>query len=440
MHASNPCRVLTEDTFSSISEYIITKKFLVGKVVSVVVDNMRVLGCPVRLEGKAYARNALMFNVGFVLSTTAGWRPYKAVLSKLASVLASMEREDAFLRNDAPQYSALRLLLNETHVGLCQRGECVVPVLAGHTLALKLFPVLPAPPVVGDHDVPVRVKDLDALAGEDWDLCLRRIIPRIDGVSHVSAIARGADVELHLARRAIEHLVYYGFVALVDAFQYSNVYAITEKAQTLLNPESAALAAEAVVYAAAHKAAVAPTPEDVFRVLAAFGTSMRVCDVVVSCDSAALGLDDRALVVFAVLHGLLRRMHAYPVPLTVAAADCVGAGVPASSLAVTAAQTPPSTTTAEYAAAGSSAEFSSPGQSEKKSGDVDARVLVGGVQGGGAAEEAGLRDMLSPELWKHRKLLDGSHCMDEVCCAAGMSFTDASAELTGAGHFMMVLR
>ncbi len=408
---------------------------------------MRILGCPVRLEGKSYARNALMFNVGFVLSTSAGWRPYKAVLSKLASVLASMEREDAFLRNDAPQYSALRLLLNETHVGLCQRGECVVPVLAGHTLALKLFPVLQSPPVVGDHDVPVRVKDIDALAGEDWDLCLRRIIPRIDGVSHVHAIARGADVELHLARRAIEHLTYYGFVALVDVFQYSNVYATTERTQSLLNPENASLAAEAVVYASAHKAAVAPTPEDVFRVLAAFGTSMRVCDVVVSCDSAALGLDDRALVVFAVLHGLLRRMHAYPVPLTAAAAACSSEGAHSKLVPAAAGGEPlsPASTKASESGTLSSAQGGSLHPVSVDSKDQLTDDASPPAEGGGAAAIAGggaqsLQEALSTDLWKNRHLLDGSHCMDEVCCAAGMSFADASAELTRGGHFMMVLR
>ena len=430
--------MLNEETFSSISEYIITKKFLVGKVVSVVVNNMRVLGCPVRLEGKAYARNALMFNVGFVLSTSAGWRPYKAVLSKLASVLASMEREDAFLRNDAPQYSALGLLLNEVHVGLCQRGECVVPVLAGHTLALKLFPVLQSPPVVGDHDVPVRVKDVDALAGEDWDLCLRRIVPRIDGVSHVSAIAQGADVELHLARRAIEHLVYYGFVALVDAFQYSNVYAITQQTQTLLNPENAALAAEAVTYASAHKAAVAPTPEDVFRVLAAFGTSMRVCDVVVSCDTAALGLDERALVVFAVLHGLLRRMHAYPVPLTAAAGACSdaeqGPSLPSeASTQLSATSTRSGAADTDHMPSNTAAAAS--GREPWGSGGGRAIPM-----GAGGADVSAVQQALSAELWKHRRLLDGKHCMDEVCCATGMSFKDASGELTSGGHFLMVLR
>jgi hypothetical protein len=384
-----------------------------------------------------------MFNVGFVLSTTAGWRPYKAVLSKLASVLASMEREDAFLRSDAPHYSALRLLLNETHVGLCQRGECVVPVLAGHTLALKLFPVLQSPPMVGDHDVPVRVKDIDALAGEDWDLCLRRIIPRIDGVSHVHAIARGADVELHLARRTIEHLVYYGFVALVDAFQYTNVYAITERTQTLLNPENAALAAEAVVYASAHKAALAPTAEDVFRVLAAFGTNMRVCDVVVSCDSAALGLDDRALVVFAVLHGLLRRLHAYPVPLSPSAISGVG-GSPATLITVqkAAGATASASTASPQAASGVDMPRDMPAAKTVQQAAHEYALqqhsitLAAADDGGGDS----LQGSLAPELWAHRQLLDGSQCMDEVCCAAGMSYTEASTELTRCGHFMMVLR
>lgn len=59
------------------------------------------------------------------------------------------------------------------------------------------------------------------------DLTLNRILPYINGINSISRIAQLADTDLSLTRRAIQHLVYYGCLVLLDMFSFSAIYALT---------------------------------------------------------------------------------------------------------------------------------------------------------------------------------------------------------------------
>jgi hypothetical protein len=59
------------------------------------------------------------------------------------------------------------------------------------------------------------------------DLTLNRILPYINGVNSISRIAQLADADLSLARRAVQHLVYYGCLVLLDIFSFGAIYAPT---------------------------------------------------------------------------------------------------------------------------------------------------------------------------------------------------------------------
>jgi hypothetical protein len=371
-----------------------------------------------------------------VLDVRTDSRPYEAVLRKLGNYLYSMEVESAFLSSPGG-HAALATLLPDILDSLNSRGECFLTVGSCDIIALKLFPVLPDPPAVRESDVPVRVRDLDVLVGsmEDsgWDLCMRHVLPHINGVNYVRAIAECADVEVSLVKAVVQQLVYYGCVALIDIFQYGNYYATQPRLQLLLRSPSlraaclqyiraqptalsstllpgmvptqsaTALTGAAAVSSAAagggrggsgsgrgsssghaspefHGAAspalrpmaVGGTPagvvgpsgaapgsmhpipsalsiseaasagltaagrgplamlpaappgesaialpplrfDQVFRLYAAFGAGSRTSDICCQADTAALGIDDRRFIAFGVMHGLLRRIHRFPI-------------------------------------------------------------------------------------------------------------------------------
>jgi hypothetical protein len=59
------------------------------------------------------------------------------------------------------------------------------------------------------------------------DLTLNCILPYINGVNSISHIAQLADTDISLTRRAIQHMVYYGCLVLLDIFSFGAIYAPT---------------------------------------------------------------------------------------------------------------------------------------------------------------------------------------------------------------------
>jgi len=97
-----------------------------------------------------------------------------------------------------------------------------------NTINLKLFPTRPPPPPILAHQVPVLTISLSSLHSPiSSDLTLNRVLPFINGINSVSRIAHMADTDLSLTRRAIQHLVYYGSLVLLDIFSFGAIYACT---------------------------------------------------------------------------------------------------------------------------------------------------------------------------------------------------------------------
>lgn len=90
------------------------------------------------------------------------------------------------------------------------------------------------PPPVYDYQVPIFVSDVKAYVEKHWDLSIQKIIPFIDGVSHIDLISRKAKIDPSYTRLAVQHLLYYGCIQLVDIFQFGNVYATTGELHKLI--------------------------------------------------------------------------------------------------------------------------------------------------------------------------------------------------------------
>jgi hypothetical protein len=295
---------------------------------------LRVVGFPMALQhATRYARNRLLVTVGLALPAGADTGPAGAVLAKLGAQLRVMEEQSAFLSTPARKASLARTL-PAVLAGLRARGECFIRVDGCDTIALRLPPtgLLPEPPDVRAHDVPVRLRDLGPLAAAGgWDVALVALLPLIDGRSHARAIAELAGADLSLVRCALRQLLHFGLIALVDVFQFGNVYAATHRLQGLLHSaplrralvrfvatapgegaveeaEAEAVAGKSTVAGRAEPASL-PDFEFVFRLLAAFGTGARVGDI--AAGAARGRVHARRLCVFGVLHGLLRRVHRY---------------------------------------------------------------------------------------------------------------------------------
>ena len=67
-------------------------------------------------------------------------------------------------------------------------------------------------------NVPLLVRELPDQRGWTWDLVLERVHPFVDGVNHIKRIARLADVDMKLVKKAIWELVLHERVMLLDIY------------------------------------------------------------------------------------------------------------------------------------------------------------------------------------------------------------------------------
>lgn len=92
---------------------------------------------------------------------------------------------------------------------------------------MKLFPIHSHPPPVRLHHVPISKTDFTTIIDDTWDLTVLKVISEIDGIKDVRTIATIADVAPHLTKIALQHLLYYDSILMLDLFLFGNIYAPT---------------------------------------------------------------------------------------------------------------------------------------------------------------------------------------------------------------------
>ncbi|CAG0917038.1 unnamed protein product [Notodromas monacha] len=308
---------ISKELFEAISVYIIPKPDVQGTVVTVNAMGYKIVGYPVAIRDKKYFRNFLMFNLCFVCRSKARTVQFEPVVKKLAEYLMTLEAEQKFLITKEKK-ALLPKFMTMIYNGLnSYTGTCSIAVDNANTFHLKVVPVRRDPAPVEDWDVPI-FSDRYALARpkklklEKWDLTTGQILPFIDGFNHVRKIAALADVDVSLVKNGIQHLVYDGVAKLVSVFQYSNMYAATPELHKLYTDTELQ---QECLQTVANLPPRLPPLRDVFKLYGVLKPGMTVKDLCVRHNPQMLGIDERRFIQFGFLHGLIRRVHKFPVLL-----------------------------------------------------------------------------------------------------------------------------
>eukprot|EP01114_Cavostelium_apophysatum_P021731 TRINITY_DN7662_c0_g1_i1.p2 TRINITY_DN7662_c0_g1~~TRINITY_DN7662_c0_g1_i1.p2 ORF type:complete len:400 (+),score=91.55 TRINITY_DN7662_c0_g1_i1:37-1236(+) len=302
---------INSEVFEAIHEYIITKPNLRGKLITLKAFKFKIIGNPSCLEHQKYQRNALFFNVCFVLAENCNASPYEPIVQKVNSMLRTLEHESEFIYN-ATSKMRIHSIIKDIFYSLNRDRECSIPIDDANTLYLKLFPGFSSPPAVMEHHVPVFVKELDNVDIKDWDLALQQVIPYIDGVNYVKRISQFSGIDLEVVKRCIQHLLYYKYAVLKDIFQYSNIYATTPKIHNLVDDGDMQ---QECLWFITRKGMQPPPIEKVFSLYCSLKPGISVRDFCIENDTYSLNIDDRQFITFGVLNGLIRRIHQYPISL-----------------------------------------------------------------------------------------------------------------------------
>lgn len=308
-----PDNYISKDIFDTVSHYIIPKVQLQRCTLTVTLLGSKILGFPVQINDKKYARNAYYFNVCFVCDAWARTVHLEPVVKKLTEYLLSMELETQWLSKQSQSEDARELgsLMRQVMQDINSKRVCTLTV-GTTTTHLTVVRVNSDPAPVKDHQVPVFLYSQSSFVSDQWDLTTNQILPYIDGFNHVSKIAALSDVEISLVRACVQNLVYYGVVTLVPIFQYCAVYSATPKLRQLWL--CAGLQKQCVEFCA-RSARQQPKVSDAFRMYAGMTYGSTVRDLCKKLKPQDLGINERKLVLFGVLEGLIRRVYKYPVTL-----------------------------------------------------------------------------------------------------------------------------
>ncbi|SGZ35087.1 BQ5605_C069g12861 [Microbotryum silenes-dioicae] len=217
--------------FSPIREFVIPKPELCGHLITKATRTCKILGFPIRIVDEEkynstrsiYNRNAFIFNVCFIFERDAELSVFEPVVRKVARTLRILE-ESSSLLSDPPPHFSMGNLLEQLYMDLNNFSEASIRI-GDFELELFLSPFYANPKPIKNSDVPLAVCALEQMKHPSWDVTLYKICSFINGINHVKGIAELAQVDLHLARLSIQHLVFYGAVIIVDLFQYTNSYA-----------------------------------------------------------------------------------------------------------------------------------------------------------------------------------------------------------------------
>lgn len=179
--------------FDDISQYVIPRSPLCGRLVVCSTKRHQIMGFPVELSGK-YQRNYFRYNLCFVFERGADLSCYEPIVRKVSRVLTACEvcvgrsivcitrcryftsqEESSFL--SSPDTSpALHAILEQLYEDLNSYSETSIQIDQFNSIELKIFPFYPNPPGVKDWMVPVALINLTKRIEDNWDLTIAKVI------------------------------------------------------------------------------------------------------------------------------------------------------------------------------------------------------------------------------------------------------------------------
>ncbi|KAI4238891.1 MAG: hypothetical protein LQ352_007834 [Teloschistes flavicans] len=304
--------------FPSLSPYIIPRPEFCSRLITFCTPTHRILSQPVCLQSSTYPRNAYTFSIALVLESSTPFASYATVTLKLASLLKTLEEQSRFLSRDASApntgkiYALCEILLEDLN-NYC---ESMIPIDDSNTLNIKLFPTYPHPSPLYPYHVPLSTVRLDTLTDPNWDLTMLRVLPYIDGVNSVKQISLLADADYKLVRKAIEHLLYYGCLLLLDIFSFSAVYAPTAEIASFV--EDTEMQEECARYIAVPNDGIKHNLQhDIIRGLQlvelylALKQGQNVKSFYIKHAETMDRIDVRRFITFGVIKGFLYRVHKF---------------------------------------------------------------------------------------------------------------------------------
>ncbi|KAH7391078.1 nitrogen permease-like protein regulator Npr2 [Phaeosphaeria sp. MPI-PUGE-AT-0046c] len=468
--------------FPSIAPYLIPTQQFTDRLLTFVASRHRVIGYPVCIrQQNKYERNEFIFNFAVVVGEgERDWGRFGEVVRKLGRLCRGLEEQGGFLSKDEEHeggvggkvYALCEMVAEDLNV----YGECMIPIDDSNTINLKLFPTRPPPPPVVAHQVPLLTISLGSLQTPiSSDLTLNRILPFINGIHSISRIAQLADTDLSLTRRAVQHLVYYGCLVLLDVFSFSAIYAPTAEMSgfvvddeikdeclryirvpslRIAESNSAHEAESARRESVASPASETPTTihqpsaEDdtpqgpdhmtLIQLYTSLRQGQQLKSWALQNTENLRGIDVRRLITFGIIKGFLYRVHKYAIATTSALPPAPPASLATSTVNLRDEESAATVRGGHHPHHGSTAgqSIAHPTFSIHRPSTVSINPPF---QAHASAEDGGSGEHERENALPLLKYLDGMHCFDEICTELGLAEKVVEGKVRGMGEGLGVI-
>ncbi|ODQ58496.1 hypothetical protein WICANDRAFT_33631, partial [Wickerhamomyces anomalus NRRL Y-366-8] len=268
--------------FDLVKNYVIPKAQLCNRLVTLKVNQYRIIGYPVTIIAPHYARNSFSFNFCFVFRYESDTTPYESAIRRLGrmfknleeqyQLLSRKEKDRLYFKDDGRNAStntaitsppmtesfnndtsytikldSIESLIQQIYQDLNNYSECLIPIDSGNSVDIKLFPLLPPPPRLNQEDVPISTVHLESMVDVNWDPTMLKILPFINGINSIKKISVLANSDYNIVKQCIQHLIYYKCIIIIDIFQFSNIYAPTSDIVLFLKDSHMATECQAYV-------------------------------------------------------------------------------------------------------------------------------------------------------------------------------------------------
>ncbi|KAL9600909.1 MAG: hypothetical protein Q9219_002844 [cf. Caloplaca sp. 3 TL-2023] len=385
--------------FPSVSSYIVPRPELCSHLITFCTPAHRILSQPVCLPSTSYPRNAYTFSIALVLDASTPFASYATVTRKLASLLRTLEEQSRFLSRDISPpntgkiYALCEILLEDLN-NYC---ESMIPIDETNTLNIKLFPTYPPPLPLYPYHVPLSTVRIDNLTDPNWDLTMMKVLPYIDGINSVKQISLLADADYKLVRKAIEHLLYYGCLLLLDIFSFSAIYAPTAEITSFV--EDTDMQHECARYvtltSGGNGESIDHAPIDGFQLLElylSFRPGQTVRSFYMEHTEVMDKIDVRRFITFGVIKGFLYRIHKYAIATS---------------------------------------------QTSRRRRDHKTKVKYSGHSSSIAEDRNNEAD---PDFIELERFLDGTHCFDDICTELMICEQELLSRLKLVGDVQIICR
>ena len=166
--------------------------------------------------------------------------------------------------------------------------------------------------IIGAHQAPVLLQNFYRYKVDQWDLTTTRILPFINGFNHIQRISQMAHMALDLVKECIKHLVLLEVCLLVPVFQYNNMYRPTPK--LCLLAKCPKMQARCISKCSLKQKTC--NVKDIFRMFASMAHGASFGEICVRFNPASLNINDRQMVLFGLVEGLIRIVNKYPISVS----------------------------------------------------------------------------------------------------------------------------